>query len=166
MTQPPGTEPGQPDSPYGAPGYPPPGYGYPSGYGYPPPAPGYPPSGYPPGYPPPGQGYGYGYAYNPAGPPSEKPSSNIGWAIAAVLLFWPLSIPAFIYSSRVDTAWNAGDRAGAENASRSARLFGLIGVIAGLIGLLIAVIWIVAVVAFVSKNVDVFTTYAPQPLPT
>src|SRR5579875_3711281 len=33
------------------------------------------------------------------------PPSHVGWAITAVVFFWPLAIPAFIYSLRVTPAW-------------------------------------------------------------
>jgi hypothetical protein len=104
----------------------------------------------PPGYPP---GYGYGYPTGPAGPPSAKPSTNIGWAIAAVFTFWPLAIPAFIFAGRVDNAWNLGDRAGAESASRTARNFGLAAVIVGIVVWVLVVIWIIVVISIVSKTV-------------
>jgi Interferon-induced transmembrane protein len=96
---------------------------------------------------------GYGYPTGPAGPPAAKPSTNIGWAIAAVFTFWPLAIPAFIFSGRVDNAWNIGDRAGAESASRSARNFGLAAVIVGIVVWVLVVIWVIVLISIVSKTV-------------
>jgi hypothetical protein len=118
---------------YGAPDYPPPpGYGYPPpGYGYPPPY-GYgPPPGYgPPGYgPPPGNG---------------PPPGHLGWAIVAVLLFWPLAIPAFINYGKVESCFYRGDVAGAIRASASVKKF---GVIAMCIGIAFVVLWIILFVA-------------------
>ena len=139
----------------------------PSGYGYPPPnvghgwAPyGYPPAGYPVyGYP------GYGY---PAGPPHEKPSTNIGWAIAAVFTFWPLAIPSFIHASKVDSFWFAGNRAGAQQASKDARLWGLIGVIVGAVLAVLAVVWIIVVLTILADAVHHVPdpTYYPTDYPT
>ena len=150
----------------------PPGFSPPPGYGYPPPGygpPGYGPPGY--GYPPPGYGYGppppgWGYPPGPAGPPQEKPSTNIGWAIAAIFTFWPLAIPAFIYSGRVDGAWNAGDRAGAESASHSAKQFGLIAVIVGAVLLVLLIVWFILVFAFIADVAHNFPTYTFTPGPS
>lgn len=65
--------------------------------------------------------------------PAGRPSTQLGWAIAAVITFWPLAIPAFIYSFRVDPAWRAGDQYGAQSASRSARICGVIAVVIGVV---------------------------------
>jgi hypothetical protein len=62
---------------------------------------------------------------------ASRPSTQLGWAIAAVVTFWPLAIPAFVYSFRVDEAWRAGDWDGAFSASRSARTCGLVAVVVG-----------------------------------
>jgi hypothetical protein len=103
---------------------PPPAYGEmpasaaPPGFGYP-----------PPGYAP--------YPYRPPGPP---PPSRIGWAITALILFWPLAIPAFIYSGRVESSWNRGDVAGAERASQNAKTCGVVALV---IGVVIAALMIV-----------------------
>ncbi len=108
---------------------PPPGYpaqSYPAqnypGQGYPPPGhwpPGYPPPGYPP------------YAYQPPAPGEAKPSNNIGWAVGAVFLFWPLAIAAFYFAIKADEYWYAGNRAAAAKAAHDARVYGRLGVIVG-----------------------------------
>jgi hypothetical protein len=108
---------------------PPPGYGSP-GYGYP--GPGYPGYGYPPPYP--------GYAA--AGPP---PSTNLGWAIAAIILFWPLGIPALIYSTRVESQWFRGDASGAMRSSAIARNCGIWAVVATVVLMLLFFILFAAV---------------------
>jgi hypothetical protein len=118
-------------------GYPQPGYpqlGYQQGYAHQ----GYPP---PPGYGAPGYGApGYG-----------PPPGNLGWAIAAIFLFWPLAIPAFINYGRVEGAWYRGDPAGAQLASANVKKF---GVIALCIGIALIVIWIIVTVAVVSSVND------------
>ena len=108
---------------------PPPGYGERPAAG--------PPPGY--GYPPPGWNP---YPYRPPGPP---PSSQIGWAIVAIILFWPLAIPAFIYSSRVETAWNMGDVAGAHHASNNAKRCGIAALIAGVVLAVLMIVLFAAV---------------------
>lgn len=113
--------------PYGQGGYPPP-YGQPGPGGYPPPY----GSPYPPGY---GQ---------PAGTP---PPGHLGWAITAIVFFWPLAIAAFINYSRVEPLWYRGDWAGAQRASDAVKRF---GVIALCIGLALAVLWIIFAVTVFS----------------
>ncbi len=76
----------------------------------------------PPG-PPPGF---YGYA-------PGMPSTNIGWAIAAVMTFWPCAIPAFVYSARVERLFWSGDPAAARHASNLARGWGIAGVAVGVV---------------------------------
>jgi len=130
-------ESGQPWQQRGGQGYPLPAYGHP---GYPPP--GFPPSGYP------------AEGYPPAGSP---PPSRIGWAITALLLFWPLAIPAFIYSSRVESTWYRGDVAGAQRASANARTCGIVALVIGVvIGLLMIVIFAALVSSTSSSCVDQF----------
>ena len=130
----------------GEPWPPQPGYGQQPGYGYPPP--GYPP----PGYPPPG--YGPGYGYPPAGSP---PPSRIGWAITALILFWPLAIPAFIYSSRVESTWYRGDYLGAERASANARTCGIVALVIGIVGALLFLLPVAVFFDFSSSScVDQF----------
>ena len=135
--------------------------------------PAYGPSGYPPpGYPPPGYpGFPGGPGYWP-GPGGAPPSSNIGWAIAALFTFWPLAIPAFIFSSRVEPSWYRGDVVGARKASEDARRYGVIGVIVGGAFIVVAVIvWIVLITVFVGAvhhihDYPTFVPYTPQPVPS
>jgi hypothetical protein len=116
----------EPQEPPPAPAYPPPssapGYGPPPGY---PPVPpqGYPPYGYQ-GYGAPGYGPGFGPGYGP-------PPAHLGWAITAVVFFWPLAIAAFINYARVDRDYYRGDLAGAQRASRLVRRLGIIALIVG-----------------------------------
>jgi hypothetical protein len=110
------------------------------------PPPNYPPPGYPPpGYP----GYGYpGYGYRPPGPP---PSSQIGWAVVALLFCWPLAIPAFIYSSRVESAWYRGDVDGARRASDNARTCGIVALVIGIVATVLLLAFVGAVFSSVSS---------------
>jgi len=120
-----------------APTGPPPPYGAP----YPPPFGAYPPAGYPPsGYP---AGYG-----QPAG---AKPTGNLGWAIAAVVFFWPLAIAAFISYGKVDELWYRGDWAGAQQASESVKRYGIIALCIGL-GFLVLFIGLFATVFTVAST--------------
>jgi len=83
--------------------------------------PGYPPYGAP--YPP------YGSQYGPPGPP---PPGNLGWAVTAVIFFWPLAIAAFINYARVESRWYRGDAVGAQHASDAVKRYGVIALGVGL----------------------------------
>ncbi|PZS32038.1 MAG: hypothetical protein DLM58_10630 [Pseudonocardiales bacterium] len=67
--------------------------------------------------------------------------------------------PGVIYSGKVDTAWNMGDRLGAESASRSARLFGLSAVIVAVVLFVLVIIWVIVVLAFVADTVHNLPTF-------
>ena len=125
--------------------------------------PGYPPPGYPPpDYPPP--------QIPPPQIPPQMPSSNIGWAIAALFTFWPLAIPAFIFSSRVESYWFQGNWFGAQEASHDARLYGLIAVIVGavifVVGLLVLVFIFVVFADTVHEIHRQIPTVIPVPVPS
>jgi hypothetical protein len=109
---------------YGPPGYGPPPYG-------PPPYGPYGPSGQPP----------YGSPYPPpyGQPTGAPPPAHLGWAITAVIFFWPLAIAAFINYGRIESLWYRGDWAGAQRASASVKRY---GVIALCIGIALGVLWI------------------------
>jgi interferon-induced transmembrane protein/uncharacterized protein DUF4339 len=91
---------------------PPPGYAAPYGYGA------------PPGYGAPGQPLGYGGYYPPQGysaPPGPPPPNHlVGAILATVFCCVPLGIVSIVYAAQVDSKWQAGDTAGAFDASRKA----------------------------------------------
>jgi hypothetical protein len=119
--QDPGNPPPYASQPYGTPPQGSQPYGS-QQYGYPT---------YPPQYPP------YG---SPYGPPGQPPSGHLGWAITAIIFFWPLAIAAFINYSRVEGRWYRGDFAGAQQASDAVKRY---GVIALCVGLAIIVLYII-----------------------
>lgn len=71
----------------------------------------------------------------PTGAARPGPPSNIGWAVASILFFWPLAFVAMTRASDVYPLWAAGHHAEAEAASASAKKLGLISL--GLFALLI-----------------------------
>jgi hypothetical protein len=97
-----------------------------------------PPPGY--GYPPPGYGSYPPYGYGP-------PPNNLGWAIVALIVFWPLAIPAFISYSKVESSYYRGDIAGALRASQDVKKFGVIALIVGIAVLVFFMIFSFAILA-------------------
>lgn len=92
------------------------------------------------------QGYGqsaYGetgfsaQSASPAGTtdPQLGPPSNIGWAVASILFFWPLSFVAMTRAMQVYPLWQAGRHTEAEAASATAKKFGVISLVVA------AVLW-------------------------
>ncbi|MDT5092461.1 MAG: hypothetical protein QOH60_1824 [Mycobacterium sp.] len=82
--------------------------------------------------------------------PDVPPSANAGWAVAAVLFFWPLSFSAFSHAFNVYPLWAAGDLLGAKAASDRVRRLGvlslwLFGALMLIFGILYAVFAIVMI---------------------
>jgi hypothetical protein len=64
-------------------------------------------------------------------------------AIISIFCCWPLAIPAIIFASQVNSKLAAGDTAGAEDASKKAKMFSYIAIGLGLLGIAIYVIMLV-----------------------
>lgn len=59
------------------------------------------------------------------------PPSNVGWAVAAMMFFWPLAFFAFSDALKVFPRWCSGDLDGARAASSRARMLGIIALCLG-----------------------------------
>ena len=99
----------------------------------------------PPPLPPP-SGYG---SVGAQGPP---PPNYLVWAILSVLLCWPLSIAAIVFSTQVNAKWSMGDVAGAQDSSAKAKKFAILAAVVGVAVNVIAVIFAVAGGALLSGN--------------
>lgn len=66
------------------------------------------------------------YAQNPSARPG--PPSNVGWAVASILFFWPLSFVAMTRAMDVYPLWASGRHAEAEAASATAKKLGMISI--------------------------------------
>lgn len=88
----------------------------------------------------------------PAGPPPPPPS-NAGWAVAAIIFFWPLAFAAFNHVHDVYPKWARGDYQGAQYASDRAKALGKIAlwIWAGLF-LLFIVVYVILIVALVANS--------------
>ena len=66
----------------------------------------------------------------------ERPATYLSWAIVSTLLFClPLGVTSIYYATRVNRRWQAGDVAGAKDASERARKFAIASAIIGAIAL-------------------------------
>ena len=92
-----------------------------------------------------------------APPPVGPPPHNVGWAVAAVLFFWPLSFSAFTHAFNVYPLWASGNVAGAHYASdRVCRLGQLSLWIFGGLLLLFAVLYAIFLVVLISQGDGMF----------
>ena len=74
------------------------------------------------------------------GPPPVKPNSHLTWAILSTLFCClPLGIVSIVYAAKVDGLYNAGDYAGAYNASNQASNYALWGTIIGVICIIMGI---------------------------
>jgi len=81
----------------------------------------------------------------PAGGSATVPNYLVP-AIISVFCCWPLAIPAIIFATQVNGKVAAGDIAGAQDASKKAKMFSFIAIGLGLLVIVIYVIWIVFIV--------------------
>jgi len=64
-------------------------------------------------------------------------------AIISIFCCWPLAIPAIIFATQVNGKVAAGDIAGAQDASKKAKMFSFIAIGLGLVLILIYVIMMI-----------------------
>ncbi len=67
-------------------------------------------------------------------------------AIISIFCCWPLAIVAIIFATQVNSKVAAGDMAGAEDASRKAKLFSYIALGIGILEIIFAIIYVVFVI--------------------
>ncbi len=83
-----------------------------------------------------------------------KPNNYLALAIISTILCCLITgIVSIIYSSQVNTKYDAGDYEGALAASKNAKLWGLIGIIGGIaVWVVVFLIWGVALFSIFSAN--------------
>ncbi|MDI2031724.1 CD225/dispanin family protein [Saccharopolyspora sp. TS4A08] len=97
-------------------------------------------------YPPPGQFPQPQFNFTPQPPMPIR--NHLGWAIAGMLLFWPLGIPALVKCVEVAPLWYQGNYRGAEDSSRAAKNWGKAGVITGAV--LYGLLFLLMIVYFIA----------------
>jgi len=78
----------------------------------------------------------------PAGGGATVPNYLVP-AIISIFCCWPLAIPAIIFATQVNGKVAAGDIAGAQDASKKAKMFSFIAIGIGLLGILCYVIMLI-----------------------
>lgn len=87
----------------------------------------------------------------PAGGSATVPNYLVP-AIISIFCCWPLAIPAIIFATQVNGKVQAGDIAGANDASKKAKMFSFIAIGLGLLGILIYIIMLVLGVGLSAMN--------------
>lgn len=74
-------------------------------------------------------------------------------AIISIFCCWPLAIPAIIFATQVNGKVAAGDIAGAQDASKKAKMFSFIAIGIGLLGyIIVGLFYGVAIIAALSGS--------------
>jgi hypothetical protein len=79
----------------------------------------------------------------PAGGGSATVPNYLVPAIISIFCCWPLAIPAIIFAVQVNNKVQAGDVAGAQDASKKAKMFSFIAIGLGVLGIVCYVIMMV-----------------------
>lgn len=76
------------------------------------------------------------YAAPPAGYAPQPNIPTYLWQSIVVTLVccWPLGIPAIVFASQVNSKLGRGDIAGAQKASKNAKMWTIISLVAGIVG--------------------------------
>jgi hypothetical protein len=86
----------------------------------------------------------------PAGGSATVPNYLVP-AIISIFCCWPLAIPAIIFATQVNGKVAAGDVAGAQEASKKAKMFAFIAIGLGVLGyVIVGLFYGVAIIAAVS----------------
>src|SRR6266513_2637087 len=73
-------------------------------------------------------------------------------AIISIFCCWPLAIPAIIFSTQVNSKVAAGDIAGAEDASKKAKMFSYIALGIGILEVIFGIIYVVFIVGIAALS--------------
>ena len=87
----------------------------------------------------------------PAGGSATVPNYMVP-AIISIFCCWPLAIPAIIFATQVNSKVAAGDIAGAEDASKKAKMFSYIALGLGILEIIFAIIYVVFVVGIAALS--------------
>src|SRR5699024_6431174 len=80
----------------------------------------------------------------PPAPPG--PASTVGWAVAAIVCFWPLAFVAMTRAIDVYPLWAAGRHAEAEAASATAKKLGVISLVIAAVVIVLYFVFVFAMV--------------------
>src|SRR5438128_10893525 len=73
-------------------------------------------------------------------------------AIISIFCCWPLAIPAIIFATQVNGKVAAGDIAGAQDASKKAKMFSFIAIGIGVLEIIFGIIYVVFIVGIAALS--------------
>ncbi|MCU1644185.1 MAG: hypothetical protein JWN03_4460 [Nocardia sp.] len=89
----------------------------------------------------------------PVSPPTfpvRRPPNNVGWAVASLIVFWPLAFSAFTHALNVFPLWSEGDVEGAQHASNRARWLGILSLwIGGALIVLFGALYLILMIVMI-----------------
>jgi hypothetical protein len=88
---------------------------------------------------------------SPTGAPATIPNYMV-YAIISIFCCWPLAIPAIIFASQVNNKVASGDIAGAQDASKKAKMFSYIALGLGILEIIFAIIYVVFVIGIAALS--------------
>jgi len=87
----------------------------------------------------------------PAGGSATVPNYLVP-AIISIFCCWPLAIPAIIFATQVNGKVAAGDIAGAQDASKKAKMFSYIALGIGILEIIFGIIYVVFIVGIAALS--------------
>src|SRR5256886_15798183 len=87
----------------------------------------------------------------PAGGAATVPNYLVP-AIISIFCCWPLAIPAIIFATQVNGKVAAGDIAGAQDASKKAKMFSFIAIGIGILEIIFGIIYVVFIVGIAALS--------------
>src|SRR5438128_8708941 len=87
----------------------------------------------------------------PAGGTATVPNYLVP-AIISIFCCWPLAIPAIIFATQVNGKVAAGDIAGAQDASKKAKMFSYIALGIGILEIIFGIIYVVFIVGIAALS--------------
>ena len=84
---------------------------------------------------------------------NQCPNDLLVWSIlGTIFCCLPTGIVAIVYSSRVNSLWNAGCHAEAHESARKAKTWNIVGLVVGLVFYALWILYFLAVASFVEAN--------------
>lgn len=83
---------------------------------------------------------------------APSPPSNVGWAVAAIIFFWPLAFVGMTRALEVYPLWAAGRYSEAEAASATAKRMGVISLAIWAVLIVLYIVFIIAMVGMAAAG--------------
>lgn len=83
----------------------------------------------------------------------QRPNDLLVWSIlSTVFCCLPTGIVAIVYSSKVNSLWDAGRHAESIEAARKAKIWNIVGLVIGLVSLVMCIVYFVVALSVINAN--------------